>query len=202
VLETLQKEGIADNTLIFFLTDNGGPFDPDQFNRPLRGNKHQNWEGGVRTPFFVSWPKRFKAGQTIDAPVISMDILPTLLDVLGLPLPADKPLDGKSLLPLIDGKVAALHDQLFWSDGPDGWWSARIGDWKMLGEKDTVQLFNLAKDPAEKTDLSRENPEKLSEVRKAFDAWLDAMPDPMTKGTGKRWTADTSGKKHKKKQED
>ena len=199
VLETLKSEGIADNTLIFFLTDNGGPFDPEQFNKPLHGNKHTNWEGGVRTPFFVCWPKRFKAGQTIDAPVISMDILPTLLDVLDLPLPADKPLDGKSLIPLIDGKVTTLHDKLFWSDGPDGWWSARIGDWKMLGENDKVQLFNLAEDPAEMTNLAQKNPEKLAELRKAFDAWLDEMPDPMTKGTSKRWIADTSGGKKAKK---
>ncbi len=198
VLDTLQKEGIADNTLIFFLTDNGGPFDPGQFNQPLHGNKHQNWEGGVRTPFFVSWPGRFKAGQVIDVPVISMDILPTLLDVLNLPMPADKPLDGKSLLPLIDGKVATLHDRLFWTDGSEGgWWSARIGNWKMLGNRDDVKLFNLAEDPSEKNDLALKYPEKLADLRKAFDVWLDSMPDPMSKGThgnNKRWTPDDAGK--------
>ncbi|MFT6059045.1 MAG: arylsulfatase A-like enzyme [Lentimonas sp.] len=200
VLETLQKEGIADNTLIFFLTDNGGVFDQEQFNQPLSGKKHQNWEGGVRTPFFVSWPGRFKAGQIIDAPVIAMDILPTLLDVLNVPLPSDKPLDGKSLLPLIDGKVSNLHDQLFWSDGSTGgWWSARVGDWKMLGRKDQIRLFNLVEDPSEKTDLANKYPEKLTDLRKAFDAWIDPMPDPLSKkshGNTKRWTPESDkGKK-------
>ncbi|MES2309438.1 MAG: sulfatase-like hydrolase/transferase [Verrucomicrobiota bacterium] len=192
VLETLQKEGVEQNTLIFFLTDNGGAFDPEQFNVPLHGNKHENWEGGVRTPFYVSWPGHFKQGTSIDAPVISMDILATMIDVTGQPLPTDKPLDGKSLLPLINGETKTLHDKLFWTGGSKtGWWSARVGDWKMLGFKKDVKLFDLSMDIHEDHDLASQNPEKLAEIKKSFDAWISEMPEPMTKAESKIWSEES-----------
>jgi arylsulfatase A-like enzyme len=136
-----------------------------------------------------------------------MDILPTLLDILDLPLPSDEPLDGKSLLPLIDGKVSNFHDQLFWTDGSTGGrWLARVGDWKMLGYKDKVRLFNLVEDPSEKTDLAGTYPKTLADLRKAFDAWIEPMPDPLSKkshGNNKRWTPESDkGNKPKKTESD
>lgn len=198
VLECLKSEGLDQNTIIVFMTDNGGPFDPGQFNLPLHGNKHENWEGGVRTPFYVSWPGHIKPG-VVSAPVINMDILPTLLEITGIPVPTDKPFDGKSLLPLIRGEVQKTHEKLYWTGGSEtGWWSTRQGDWKMLGFKGDVKLFNLATDPGENNDLAQKNPEKLAELRKDYDAWIATMPDPSSKGSTKIWTPESDAGKPKK----
>ena len=96
VVDTLRSEGLWDNTLLFFLTDNGGSRAMSANNAPLRGFKTQNYEGGIRTPFIVSWPARFRGGRTIATPVSSLDILPTALEAAGVTPPADRPLDGRS----------------------------------------------------------------------------------------------------------
>lgn len=200
VLESLKKEGIEEKTIVIFCTDNGGPFDPEQFNKPLHGNKHENWEGGVRTPFYIYWPGHTKAGTTIPAMVSHFDILPTLLEITGVPLPTDKPLDGKSIVPLITGEATKIHDKLFWSGGSDEpWWSTRQGDWKMLGYKADLKLFNLAEDPGEMKDLAKSNPEKLEELRASYNQWLASMADPMKSENKKVWTPDTGGGKKDKK---
>jgi arylsulfatase A-like enzyme len=115
VVKKLKDEKLWDNTLVFFLTDNGGAKAMNASNAPLKGFKSSNYEGGIRTPFIVSWPARFKGGRTLDTPVISIDILPTVLDALGVPTPTKNPFDGKSLLPLLAGKTTKHHDALFWS---------------------------------------------------------------------------------------
>ena len=108
VVDTLKQAGVWENTLLFFLTDNGGARATSAVNTPLRGFKAQNYEGGIRTPFIVSWPGRFKGGRTIDTPISSLDILPTALEAAGVE--AERPLDGKSLLPLLTGKTRQHSD--------------------------------------------------------------------------------------------
>ncbi|MEE3220935.1 MAG: sulfatase-like hydrolase/transferase, partial [Planctomycetota bacterium] len=114
VVAKLKEEELFDNTLLFFLTDNGGSKAMRADNTPLRGFKGSLDEGGIRTPFIVNWPAKFSGKRSIDTPVISLDILPTTLDAIGK-LPAGNDFDGKSLLPLLTGKSRKHHDTLYWS---------------------------------------------------------------------------------------
>ncbi|MGB7327785.1 MAG: polysaccharide lyase family 7 protein [Rubripirellula sp.] len=184
VVGKLKREGIFDNTLLFFLTDNGGSKSMSADNTPLRGFKQTLDEGGIRTPFIVSWPDRFKGGRTVDTPIISFDILPTALDAVEA-TPATHDFAGKSLLPLLTGESTQHHDTLFWSLGPDNEWAVRRDDWKLHWIKSRLELVNLAKDPSEQENLADGNPEKVKELSNAFDQWLEEMPDPI-KGGPKR----------------
>jgi arylsulfatase A-like enzyme len=191
VVKKLKDENLWDNTLLFFLTDNGGPRGMSANNAPLRGFKASNYEGGIRTPFVVSWPAVFKGGRTIDTPIISLDILPTALEAAGVPVPQNPPLDGKSLLPLLTGKTTQHHVALYWSNGGEiGDWAVRTGDWKLHGIRDQLELINLAADPAEKKNLAAEQPERVKELTRLFGAWLDSMAPPMTKGVSKQWQSE------------
>ncbi|MDQ3623521.1 MAG: sulfatase-like hydrolase/transferase [Verrucomicrobiota bacterium] len=177
VVETLKKEGVWENTLLFFLTDNGGSKAMNASNTPLRGAKGGHYEGGIRTPFIVSWPARFKGGRKLAAPVIALDILPTALAAAGVAPPSEKPLDGKSLLPLLTGETGQHHRTLFWSEGgATGNWAVRSGDWKIIASKDQWELYNLANDAAEATNLAAQQPEKIKELTALYDAWLAPMP--------------------------
>ena len=192
VVETLKSEGLWENTLLFFLTDNGGAKAMNANNAPLRGFKATNYEGGIRTPFVVSWPAKFKGGRSIDTPVISLDIFPTALDAAGITMPTDKPLDGKSLIPLLTGKTTQHHATLYWSEGGEsGSWAVRQGDWKLVGEKTTKELFNLARDPAEKSNLASQQAEKVAELTRLYDAWLNQMAEPLS-GQPKRFGSPAS----------
>ncbi|HNT88139.1 MAG TPA: sulfatase-like hydrolase/transferase, partial [Candidatus Hydrogenedentes bacterium] len=115
VLAALREKGIEEDTLVFFLSDNGGPIAVNgSRNTPFSGAKGTLQEGGIRVPFFLRWPERLPAGRTCDLPVISLDILPTCLAAAGGALPSDAPLDGVNLLPYLAGNEGAPHDYLFW----------------------------------------------------------------------------------------
>lgn len=187
VVETLKTEGVWDNTLLFFLTDNGGSKAMNANNAPLRGFKQQNYEGGIRTPFVVCWPARFSGGKTIDAPVISLDILPTALAAAGIPPPVDKPFDGRNLLPLLLGETAQVHEHLFWSEGGgSGEWAVRSGSWKLVAHQNRRELYDLEADPAETSNLAQKHPERVQELEALYHAWLDEMAPPLKSGP-KRW---------------
>ena len=203
VVATLKQEGLWENTLLVFLTDNGGSKAMSAVNTPLRGAKTQNYEGGIRTPFIVSWPAAFKGGRTLDTPISSLDILPTALDAAGVALPTARPLDGKSLLPLLTGKTSQHLDTFYWSEGgAAGGFAVRSGDWKLVQQRSQpkVELFNLAQDPAEATDLAPQNAAKVAELTRLYDTWLDQMAEPMD-GVGKRRnkSAEPTKKEKKKK---
>jgi arylsulfatase A-like enzyme len=203
VVDTLKQEGVWENTLLFFLTDNGGSKAMSAVNTPLRGAKQQNYEGGIRTPFIVSWPAGFKGGRTIDTPITSLDILPTALDAARVPLPTDKPFDGKSLLPLLAGKTQKHIDTFYWSEGGEaGGFAVRSGDWKLVQQRGQtkIELFNLAKDPAESTDLASQNAAKVADLSKRYDTWLDQMAEPLG-GAPKRPGTKAAGGAKKSKEE-
>ena len=181
VVGKLKKEGLFENTILFFLTDNGGAKGMQADNSPLRGFKSSLDEGGIRTPFIVSWPKRFSGGRTIDTPVISFDILPTVLEASDS-LSSENEFDGRSLLPLLTGKTDSHHESLFWSKGKEDEWAVRQGDWKLHHKRGSVELIDLAKDPSETKNLAGSQPEKVQELRAAFDTWLAPMADPITGG--------------------
>ncbi len=199
VVEKLKSTGEWENTLLFFLTDNGGSKAISANNAPLRGFKQDFYEGGIRTPFVVSWPARFAGGRVIDTPVISLDILPTCLDAVGALEAAQSAggtpggFDGRSLLPLLTGEVPAetrLHETLFWSSGGgEGEWAVRSGDWKLRAMKGGLELFHLGQDPGETTNLAEREPQQLERLTALYDGWLDQMAEPMTPGVGKRWGA-------------
>jgi arylsulfatase A-like enzyme len=191
VVDKLKAERVWDNTLLFFLTDNGGSKAMSAVNTPLRGFKQDFYEGGIRTPFIASWPAKFAGGRTIDTPVIALDILPTCLDAAGAAPPSGTVFDGKSLLPLLTAKTPPaerLHETFYWSSGgSEGEWAVRHGDWKVRSMKGKAELFDLAADPSEKRNLAAAHPDKLEELTALYEAWLDEMADPMTKGVSKRW---------------
>lgn len=198
VVATLKREGVWDNTLLFFISDNGGPLAQTADNTPLRGGKHQDYEGGVRVPFLVCWPGKLKPGES-QAVVISLDILPTALAATGLPSPTEKPLDGINLLPILRGESPAPTRNLFWSSGSEeGWWAVRSGDWKLVGEKARVGLFDLAQDISEKNDLAAKMPEKVAELTKLHDAWLAEMPEPIQAGAKRYGMTPPAGATKKK----
>ncbi len=180
VVNKLKEEKLWDNTLLFFLTDNGGAKAMMANNAPLRGFKGSHYEGGIRTPFVVSWPAAFKGGRTIAAPVISLDILPTALEAAGVPPPKDTAFDGKSLLPLLTDRTTRHHDALFWSNehGPGGDWAVRQGDWKLHRAGGRTELTNLTADPAEAHNLAAEQPDRVTTLTALFDRWISAIAPP------------------------
>jgi len=202
VIEKLKKERCFDNTLLFFLTDNGGAKGMSADNTPLRGYKGSLYEGGVRTPFVVSWPRRFEGGRRIDAPVISLDILPTVLDAIGAEskpaIGAGPEFDGKSLLPLLDGETTRHHERLFWSEGGlTGEWAVREGDWKLRADKEKRELFHLGRDESETRDVSGEKPNVVKRLEKLYAAWLAPMPNPIG-ASDKHWSGGEGTKKKRK----
>lgn len=204
VLGKLRTAGLEEQTLVFFLSDNGGPIDKfasnGSQNTPLRGSKGDTWEGGIRVPFLVQWKRHLPAGKVYDAPVIQLDILPTALAAAGVPVPADAKLDGVNLLPFLAGtQVAAPHETLYWRFGDQ--MAIRQGDWKLVkptltatGQYGPVPkeplLINLAEDIAEKNDLAARNPGKVRQLQAAWDKWHAELPPPS-------WPATIGGKPFK-----
>jgi arylsulfatase A-like enzyme len=182
VVAKLKEEGLWENTLLFFLSDNGGPLAQSASNAPLRGGKHMDYEGGIRVPFLVCWPGKLPAGES-QAVVSALDILPTVIAAAGLAGPSEQPLDGMNLLPVLRGEIAPRPRNLFWCSGSnDGWWAVRSADWKLVGEKARISLFDLSQDVAEKNDLGKTMPEKVAELTKLHDAWLAEMQNPIKSG--------------------
>lgn len=169
VLGKLRALDLEENTLIFFLSDNGGPtWQTTSGNGPLRGSKGDVLEGGIRVPFLVQWKGRLPAGKVDDRPVIALDILPTVLAAVGQP--GDARLEGVNLLPYLEGeKPEPPHAALFWRYGRNR--AVRMGDWKLASEGDGDALYNLVTDIAEKKDLSATEPDRLAEMRAAYEAW-------------------------------
>ena len=176
VVKKLKDEGFWENTLFFFLTDNGGAKAMNANNGILRGFKGSLYEGGIRTPWVVSWPAKFSGGRTIDAPVISLDILPTVVNAVSMKGEGRRMFDGKSLLPLLTGKSVTHHSALYWNSGePKGEWAVREGNWKAHGLKQKYELYDLANDPSEKMDLSAKRPELARRLAKRHETWLAEM---------------------------
>ena len=123
------------------------------------------------------------------------------VDAAGLPMPTDRPLDGKSIIPALQGKTDQLHDALYWSSaGAKGKWAIRSGDWKLVAEKERFELFDLSKDLSETTDVAAKHPKRVSELTDKYNAWLDEMADPVS-NQGKRWEPNAQASADKKSRE-
>jgi uncharacterized sulfatase len=175
-MAALEQEGLADNTIVVFTSDNGGAgyVGLADVNVPYRGWKITYFEGGIRVPLFVKWPDRVPAGQTIDTPVAHIDVMPTLLAAAEQDLPQDREIDGENVLPLItEGALAGAEwprETLYWSSGHNR--IVRHGDWKLqiAARPETQWLFNLAEDPTEQVNLAESRPDKVSELMVLLDA--------------------------------
>lgn len=180
VLAKLRELGLEENTLVFFISDNGGPtVQTSSRNDPLRGMKGQVYEGGIRVPFLMQWRGHVPAGLVYDKPVISLDILPTALTAAGVALPEDSKLDGVSLLPFLTAAAEGTpHDCLYWRFGEQ--WAIRKGDWKLLQsrESDMVELYQLSEDAAEAKNLAGDSAERVKEMRSAYEAWNTELMTP------------------------
>ena len=189
----LRSTGRERDTLVFFLSDNGGsgraPFLAYNtgVNTPLRGDKGQTLEGGIRVPFFVSWPGKLPAGATFDQPVSSLDILPTSCAVAGTK--PDSAVEGVNLLPHFTGeKKSPPHESLAWRFGPQR--AIRKGDWKLVDWRDFAtktqsgwQLYDLAKDIGETTNLAAQQPARVAELTREWEAWNAANIAPLWHGS-------------------
>jgi arylsulfatase A-like enzyme len=179
VLGRLAALGLTDQTLVLFLSDNGGRTAiTTSGNGPLRGGKGQMWEGGIRVPFLMQWPGRLPTGATYRLPVSSLDVVPTALAAAGAALSPDGQLDGVDLLPFLRGDVASRpHETLYWRMGDKH--AIRSGDWKLTVESGAAPaLFDLSSDLGEQRDLAASQPEKLQELTRRFEAWSREVGAP------------------------
>ncbi|MEX0675585.1 MAG: sulfatase-like hydrolase/transferase [Pirellulales bacterium] len=200
VLEKLREARLEENTLVFFIADNGGPtLQTSSKNDPLHGFKGQVWEGGIRVPCMAQWKGHLPAGKIYDAPVIALDILPTAVAAAGGTVSGTPPIDGVNLLPYLTGeKTGRPHEMLYWRFGQQ--WAIRKGDLKLLATPDAgVQLFDLAKDVGEQHDLSAEKPDAVAQLTEDYQAWNAELKDPKWQGRqGAAKAKDKAGKRKNK----
>jgi len=172
VLQKVKSLGLDEETIIFFISDNGGAtYTRATDNAPLRGGKCTHFEGGLMVPFFIKYPALITRSQVYQKPVSSLDIFSTIAAMTGTTLPSDRPYDGVNLFPYLTGNPASPHNLFYWRSG----YSKALckGDWKLyVNEKDKKTfLFNLASDIEEKHDLSSVNPAKVKELLHDLEQW-------------------------------
>ena len=195
----LADAGLEKDTLIFFISDNGGPTMKGTTvnaarNEPLRGSKRTTLEGGVRVPFLLSWKGKVKPG-IYDQPAIQLDLTATALAAAGVEAKPEWKLDGVNLIPFLSGeKSGPPHDALYWRLGPQ--MALRMGDWKLVrydnhvdvgtGGVSASKLYNLATDLGETKDLTATEPARMKELQAKWDAWNATLAKPL-------WGGDRSG---------
>jgi len=184
VLQSLDDLGIATNTLVILLSDNGGPTETTTaLNTPLRGFKGNIFEGGVRVPFIARWPGRLPAGTNYNEMVSSMDIFATSVALAGGTMPSDRPMDGVNLMPFLLGETNGVpHEQLFFRVGGGEIWAVRDGDWKWMNNPTNPGplLVQLAADgTGEFIDLSSNETARVAAMEAAFTAWDAQMIEPL-----------------------
>jgi arylsulfatase A-like enzyme len=198
VMEALEKKGIADNTFVVFMGDNGTPRGqgikaPKQKTRgtttmsspgPFNGFKGDTYEGGIRVPTVMHWPGKVPAGQQYDQPMIGLDWVATFLALNGVSKPYEGlEFDGVDLMPYITGqKVGRPHEILYFRRGED--YAIRKGDWKLAyndqGPSREIQLFDMENDPGEWKNLASTQPERAQALQDMFDAWESSLADNQT----------------------
>ena len=178
VLAELRKSGVEENTLVVFLGDNGGPTEElTSSNAPLRGGKGDLWDGGIRVPFIVSWKNHIPAGRIVDASVASIDATATALELANAG-PSQKQLDGINLMPLLTGKMAEVPERtLFWRVGQKN--ALRSGNWKLIRDGKEWQLYDLAHDIGETTNLAAKEPARVQQLTSLWDKWNAEQVEPL-----------------------
>ena len=197
VMGKIRALGQEENTLVFFISDNGGPTaSTTSGNGPLRGFKMTTFEGGPRVPFIAQWKGKIPAGKTYDLPVLNLDVLPTAIIAAGGKTDPSWQLDGVDLMPYLTGKQTSRpHQTLFWRYGPQ--WAIRHGDLKLVvskGGSGQPELYDLATDIGESKDLASAQPAKVKELQALWDKWSAEQAPASTPDAGGGAT-----KKNKKK---
>lgn len=173
---TLIANGMKENTIMVFLSDNGGRIQHAD-NRPNRGHKGMLFEGGIKVPFFITWPNKIKNKQTYDKPISSLDLFPTFLNAAGGDSKNEKQLDGVDLLPyILNEKKDAPHETLYWRSSGNFEYAIRKGKYKLYKSayKNKTLLFDLEEDKFERNDIASINPEICNALEKEYKEW-DAM---------------------------
>jgi len=183
VMKKLEGLGVADNTVVIFMSDNGGlstvAREGPTSNLPLRAGKGWLYEGGIREPMIIKWPGVVKAGSKCGEPVTSTDFYPTMLEIASLPLRPKQHVDGASLVPLLKGAGPLNREAIYWhyphyhgsGNRPSG--AVRAGDYKLVEwyENGVVELYNLRDDISEKNDLAKKMPDKAEQLRSMLHRW-------------------------------
>ena len=195
VLKKLRESQLEENTLIFFISDNGGPTMRGttingSINSPLRGSKRTTLEGGIRVPFAIQWKGHIAPGTVYNRPVIQLDIQPTALAAAGVDIRPEWKFDGVNLLPFIAGQTTGVpHEALYWRLGEQN--AVRQGDWKLVQYDLNVEsssptrgvtgkkLYHLLKDVNESRDLAAEYPDKVKELETLWQSWNSQLTKPL-----------------------
>jgi arylsulfatase A-like enzyme len=195
VLETLKENGLDENTIVVFLSDNGGAHNNASDNGPLRGLKGDLFEGGVRVPFAIRWKGVVPEGETYEKPVSSLDIMATIVAQTEVEINAKRPLDGVNLIPFLTGKDNGTpHDYLFWRKWEQNAMAIRQGNYKVVAnrsqDKNPPELYDLSNDGAESTNIKSEEEKVYKNLLKEWEKWNSEMKDRVfpTLGGDKWWT--------------
>lgn len=218
ILNSLKEAGIENDTVIVFLSDNGGTINTYSNNTPLRGYKYMFAEGGIRIPLLLRIPSVYTPEKSVHTVVSAMDLLPTLVELAGGTVSAH--LDGKSLLPMLLGEQTPHHDALFWAQGSSDTWVARMGKWKLthkagwihknyalnndeLAERaddyvypDGICLYDLKSDVGEQVNLVDKHPEIVEEITNRYQVWRAQMSVPLKKDKRVKYTRDLKQSEH------
>ena len=191
ILRKLDALGLTENTVVIFMSDNGGLWPQSTSNAPLRAGKGFAYEGGIREPLIIKWPGATPAGSLCSVPVSSIDFFPTLVEIAGAK--SSSAVDGRSIVSLLKQRGKVKREALFWHY-PHYWNNSRVrpygavraGDWKLIEhyEDMRVELYNLKEDLSEAHDLAAANPKKVNELRKLLHKWRTAV-DAQMPGRGK-----------------
>ena len=190
VVDKLDELGLTDNTIVIFMSDNGqASAGASRYTAGLRGQKTMVYENGIRVPFFIRWPNGFTTTKTIEIMAAHIDILPTLLNAADIELPTTAKLDGRNLMPLITEENPSWQDrtlvfQHHRGNAPNRYQNSavRSQNWKLINNTQvseagpitpSFELYNLETDPGEQSNLAGANPEKVKQLKSAYDAWFD-----------------------------
>ncbi len=179
VLDALEANGLEEDTIVIFLSDNGGAWNNAARNWPLRGHKGAAFEGGIRVPFAMRWPGVIPAGSEYDPMISSLDIAATIVSQANLDAPTEKPLDGVDLVPFLTGEAEGVpHEVLFWRWFDDGRYAVRMQDWKLIMPGPTPSepytepmLFDLSQDVGESENVYAEHPEVAERALRLYQEW-------------------------------
>ncbi|MFH1923097.1 MAG: arylsulfatase [Planctomycetota bacterium] len=194
----LDELELAENTIVLFLSDNGpeGP-EGSRYNAGMRGMKGRVHEGGVRVPLFVRWPGRIRAGAVVGRIAAHVDLLPTIAELCKVPMPETRPLDGRSLVPLVEGQAGDWPDRMIFSRMPN--WkrlvsyrepviddlepfpaAVRTQRWRIVNEGSGWELYDMTADPGQTTNVAPENPKIVDRLTNAYQAWFsDVTREPI-----------------------
>lgn len=171
ILSCLEEHGVADRTIVIFMSDNGGSGIAD--NSPLRGHKAQMWEGGIRVPCIVRMPNQLPKNTVCDQLLTSLEVFPTLLKACDVAPPNDVVLDGFDMRETLCGQSKSSRTEMFWKRRGEK--AARVGDWKWIETAKGESLFKLSNDISESNDLAGKYPQKLAQLRARFSTWMAQM---------------------------